>query len=312
MKTIENLSTLKDNFPKYKKTLILLGGTPNLDTIASALGIMLVLKKAGIDAQVASDADMRVEFSRLVGVDSVKKHVANRNLVVSFPYSENQVEKVSYNITEDGKRFNLVISPKTGATPLDPSQIAYDYAGVEADLIIMIGVGSYQELGSVYETDRNTIEEAMTVALTLFPVPTFAQVHADAQGLSGLSELGVTLLSQLGLSLDNESASNFLYGIESATQGLTAPTLNADTFEAIATLMRAGGRRQPLAPHAGLSPNQMPFLRPAQPMQQQPPQPAPQAGNGSNNPFAQALNNSQQNPMKTQAGAASMTGELKG
>lgn len=311
MKTFANLEPLLETISKSKKAILLMGPNPNIDTAASALALSLVLKKKEIDVQVASPADMRVEFSRLVGVDEVKKKIANRNLVVSFPYSEEKVEKVSYNISEDGKTFNLVIAPKSNAKPLDPAEVRYDYAGAEADLVILVGVSSFEELGEIYQNDRNTLESATTVALTLFPVATYANHHFDAQGLSSLCELTTALIVQAQLPIDADSASNLLFGVESVTNGFAAPTVTADTFETIALLLRSGAKRQPVGQHGTLSSTQMPWQAP--PVSQPTTTPAT-SGDGQpagTNPFAAALSQNAQKSSIMPAGY-SATGELKG
>ncbi len=313
MKPIANLDSLKEKLSSVHKALILLSSTPNIDSVAAALGLFLALRKKGVDVQIASPADMRVEFSRLVGVDEVKKKIGNRNLVVSFDYSEDKVEKVSYTISEDGKRFNLVIAPKTGVSALDPATVGFDYAGVEADATFLVGVNGYTDIGSFYEEERNVIEGSFTIALTLFPVGTYTQFHADASGMSSLTELVANLCIQADLPVDSDSASNFLYGLESITSALSSPTVTADTFETVAALLRAGGRRQPIGQQGTLSPNQMPFMgTPQTPVIKTPePQtPMPQAP-GSNNPFAAALSKTAQAGGTMPAGY-SATGELKG
>jgi hypothetical protein len=306
MKSLSNIDTLHSSLETTKKAIILLGSTANFDTAASALGFMLALKKKGIDVTVASLADMRVEFSRLVGVDEVRKKVGNKNLVVSFDYTEDQVEKVSYNISEDGKRFNLVIAPKNGALPLQPETVKFEFTGADAEFIAFFGVNSLQELGPLYDNDRTVFDQAMTVAFTLFPTQPFAKCHLDAQGLSSLSELTANAVVQLKLELDPDSASNLLSGIDASTQGFNAPNVGPDTFELAATLMRAGGKRQPSSGNNTILPTQMPYMPSPGPLPSMS-QPVQQA---DNNQFAQLLGATQKQP--SQNVPVSMTGEFKG
>lgn len=308
MKTIASLSSLKEALPTIKKALVLMSGTPNLDSAAAALGLCQILKNKGIEVQVACPVDMRVEFSRLVGVDEVKKKIGNRNLMISFDYSEDKVEKVSYTISEDGKRFNLVIAPKNNATALDPATVAFDHVGAETDATFLVGVNGYEDIGTLYEEERNVVEGSLTIALTLFPVSTYAKLHADAQGHSCLSELVASMLTQLEIELDTDGASNLLHGIDSATQSLSSPLAGADTFETVATLMRAGAKRQPVGQQGVLTQNHMPFK---QTSAQSTPVTNDQSPAASNNPFAAALSKTA-NQGGTMPAGYSATGELKG
>ncbi len=312
MKTIASLASLKDSLPTIHKALVLMSATPNLDSAAAALGLCQILKAKNIEVQVACPVDMRVEFSRLVGVDEVKKKIGNRNLLISFDYSEDKVEKVSYTISEDGKKFNLVIAPKNNATALDPATVGFDYVGAETDATFLVGVNGYEDIGAIYDEERNVIEGSQTVALTLFPVPTYAKVHADAQGQSSLSELVATIATQLDLGLEADGASNLLYGIDNATQSLSSPLATADTFEVVATLMRAGAKRQPVGQQGTLTQNHMPFLSNTQTTADTSSTPTESTNDQvqtNNNPFAAALSKTAQAPSAPQP---QMSGELKG
>ena len=60
-----------------------------------------------------------------------------KNLVISFPYQEGSIEKVSYNIEND--KFNLVIEPRENYPVITPEMIKYSYGGGNTDLIITVG-----------------------------------------------------------------------------------------------------------------------------------------------------------------------------
>lgn len=260
MKTLPNIDLLKESLSQTKKAIVIMGNNPNYDTVASALGFALVLRGKGIDTQVVSLADMRVEFSRLVGIDGVRRKIGNRNLVVSFEYSEDQVEKVSYQISDDGKRFNLVIAPKSGVAPLQPESVQYEFAGAEAQFIASFGLNSAQELDELVKEEHGLLDSAMTLAVTLFPSPPFAKCHLDASGTSSLSELTANICLSLGFEFDEDSGSNLLAGIDVTSQGFRSPLTTADTFDVVSTLMRAGAVRPPMLSSPQMSPSQMPYM----------------------------------------------------
>lgn len=304
MKQIPNVDVLTSTLASTKKAILILGPTPNFDSVAAALGMSLALKAKGIDVQVACPADMRVEFNRLVGVDQVKKKIGNRNLVVSFPYAEDKVEKVIYTISEDNKRFNLVISPKNGGSPLEPSAVSFELAGAEAELIVLFGVGGFEELGELYQSERTVFDTAMTLAVTLFPNQPFAKCHVDASETSSLSEVTAYICEALKLTLDADSASNLLAGIDTVSGGFRGMGVSADTFELVARLMRAGARRQPVSDGQMLQPTQMPFMAPPTNV------PAPQQA--STNQFAQLLGASQAKAAPTAPFQPPVPSEMKG
>lgn len=249
----QDVAALKDVAQQATSAYVLLGMSPSYDAVASALSIYLSLKAAGKEVQIACPDDMRVEFSHLVGVDEVKKTIGNRNLVVSFDYEENSVEKVSYNISEDGKKFNLTISPKVGGKPLDSNQIQYSYSGAEAELVFLVGVGTFEDLAELYQDNRALFDNATTVSLNAYQVQPFAKINLDASGQSCMAEGAADMLTELGFDPREDIATNLLSSIEQATQRFQSLGVNAETFEAAARLMRNGARRSSSNP--ALNPN---------------------------------------------------------
>ncbi|HZZ98500.1 MAG TPA: hypothetical protein VFG51_01075 [Candidatus Saccharimonadia bacterium] len=249
----QDVAPIKDLAQKAGSAYVLLGLNPSYDMVASALSLYLSLKSAGKEVQIACPDDMRVEFSHLVGVDEIKQSIGNRNLVVSFDYEENSVEKVSYNISDDGKKFNLVISPKSGVHPLDPSKLDYSYSGAEADVVFLFGATAFEDLAEMYDDNKSLFENANTISINAFQVQPFAKVNLDTNGQSCLAEGTLILLTELGLEPRDDIATNLLSSIEQATQRFQSLGVAAETFEAAAHLMKNGARRS--ATNPALNPN---------------------------------------------------------
>src|SRR3972149_2927533 len=62
---------------------------------------------------------------------------------------------------------------------------------------------------------------------------------------SSISEVIATLINESGFSLDPDMATNLLMGIEEGSRDFKGPDVTAQTFEIVATLMKAGGNRIP-------------------------------------------------------------------
>lgn len=218
------------------------------DAVAAATGLALALEKVGKNTVVACEAPMRPEYTQLAGINNVSQEIGNRDLVISFDYSEEQVDKVNYNVDETAKRFELIITPQKGGATLDPRTVEFRQAGLSADIVVLFGFHAYDELGKYYEDEKYTIDSAFTMAITQSKVPNFAKLHntLQADGLS-YSEWVYFALRQLQLELQGDVAMNLLSGIEYATNRLQQVT-NARTFETLAQLLRSGAQRLPNNP----------------------------------------------------------------
>lgn len=242
----QDLTPLATAAQEAKSILICIHPQSTYDAVAAALAWKITWEQAEKSVTVLCSAPMRAEYERLFELGSVVSEAGNRDLVMSFPYDDTIVDKVSYNVNEDTNQFELIISPKTGFMPLSPKQIQFRQAGVAADLVVMFGFHAVQELGELYEKEKYTFDQAFSVAVTQSKVPTFAKFHITLQNEQlSYSEWTYYVLRQLQIgNLTEQAASNLLQGIEYATDRLMA-VQNARTFETVAQLLRGRARRMP-------------------------------------------------------------------
>jgi hypothetical protein len=250
MSTAPDFSPLANVMPEAQSVLCFIHPQATYDAVAAALAFCMAAREAGKSCEVICEEPMRVEYNYLVNIDQVGHEAGNRDLVISFDYNDEQVDKVSYNINDESKRFELIVSPKSGAQPLDPQTVQFSRAGLAADVILLFGYHAFDELGAIYEKEKYAIERAYTVAFTQSKITPFAKLHlamrADAYSYS---EMVYYLVRQLQLGKMNEDiATNLLSGVEYATERFMQPNLPARVFETVAQLMRAGGKRQPQNP----------------------------------------------------------------
>lgn len=222
--------------------LIVLPANPRLDFAASALGLASSLGKSGKSASVICSSPMTVELSRLVGVEKVTNRPGNKNLVVHFvDYDVKGIDTVTYDI-ESGQ-FELLVTIKDGFTPPATSQVQLNYSGVNADVILMVGVVDPNQLG--LENAKELFESNKLAYLGFNPprVSSPLLFSLTDPAAASTSEVVVNLLESLSLPFDRDVASNLLFGIETATNNFLTNATSANTFEAAAICLRHGATR---------------------------------------------------------------------
>lgn len=220
-----------------RSILVAVPKDPNLDKMAASLSLYLSLRKAGKTAAIVCPQQMTVEFSGLVGVDKVIDRIGSRNFVISFDYVKDSIEKVSYNV--EGNKFNLVIQPKTGFPPLDAKKVSYSYSGIESDLIFIIGAQRLEDLGRLYEKEKNFYRGNQVVNIDCHPQNTqFGKINIFIPGASSYSEIAALILKTLNFPSGGDIATNLLIGLKSATNNFQKASPEA--FEAAALCLRAG------------------------------------------------------------------------
>jgi len=247
MKLNVDLNPLEDYLQKAKEIVIVLPANPSLDATASALALYLSLIKMNKRVIIGCPSLMRVEFNHLYGIDRITNKIANRNLVISFAYEKEAIEKVSYNI--DNGKFNLVIEPRNGYQPLDSNKVSYSYLGMKGDLIFVIGAQSLEGLQELYQEERSFFEESFIVNISNEKNNNkFGKINLISDEASSCAEILVSLFKQLSLSMDSDAATNLLAAIETSTDYFQSSNIEASAFEAVAWCLRRGARRNHLKP----------------------------------------------------------------
>lgn len=225
-----------------KAILILLPTKPYFDQVAAGLSLYLSLKGAK-DVAITCPSPMLVEFNRLVGVNKVASEFGNKNLTIKFTnYQANDIEKVSYDI-ENGE-FRLTVIPKAGFVAPKKEQVKFDYSGISADTVILVGGANDSHFPSLASTELAgaKIIHIGTRALSLGPN---AQVLSFARPASSVSEVVATLINESSIRMDADMATNLLMGIEEGSREFKGPDVGPETFEVVARLLRSGGQRLP-------------------------------------------------------------------
>lgn len=218
---------------------------PTVDTIGSTLALYFGLTALGKNVNVSASTQIPPHLS-LVGIDKIKNKLANDgdSLVVSFPYVEGSIDKVTYTI-ENGY-FNLLIQPKENAHKLNPSQVAYAYTGGKIDAIITIDAPALTYLGGIYTSNQQAFAGKDIINIDRHLTNTqFGTINLVEKNISSTSEMILRILQALSVDITPDMATNLYVGIRAATNNFTAYTVNAETFENSALLLKAGASKPP-------------------------------------------------------------------
>jgi hypothetical protein len=145
----------------------------------------------------------------------------------------------------------LTIKPRTGVAPLDSTLVEFNYAGTDADLVILLGVDDLEQLKQLYFGYENLYKNEHSHVITIQDfIPEFGSLNIDVSTESSYAEVIWQLLRfcedlQEGEDFLKTSAlpTLLLYGIESNTQALQSVLLQPATFMTVADLLQAGASR---------------------------------------------------------------------
>jgi len=232
-------SELQEKVAAVNKVIVVLPANPNFDEVSSGLSLLLSLKDNGKNVSVVCPSPMTVEFNRLVGVDQVSPKAKGNDFVINVDFLMEQIEKVSYN--DEGGKLNLVIQPKIGTPELSEKSVTFSSTGVNADLILSVGIRDIGQISGIIDGDLATTN---IIDIDNDPRnPQFGNINIIDLEASSISEMVLGIILGLNLSLTTDIAQNILSGIWKNTHGLIGAEIGADTYESVAICLRNGAKK---------------------------------------------------------------------
>lgn len=248
----QSISQIAEVLTKNSSGIIALPANPSQDAIAGATALYLSLTKLGKQVSLVCATETQ---SDLIGADKIQQNIAagGDNLVVSFPYSEGSIDKVDYNI--QGTTFNLVIIPREGFPKLEPKQVQFSYAGGKIEFIITVDTPNLNSLGAIYQENQNQFQAQNVINIDRHLINnSFGLINYVNKTSSSTSELILKVVKSLRIEIDKDIATNLYAGLVSATNGFTSYSVNAETFETAAELLKSGAIKKPMNKQAGARP----------------------------------------------------------
>src|SRR5260221_39196 len=147
---------LKEAIAKSTSIGIAVGQNPSLDEIGAALSLYLLLQSAKKRVGIACPTDPIVEISNLVGIDRVQRSFGGDagDLVVSFPYKEGEIEKVSY--TLENNFLNIIVKSSEQGLSFTEQDVRYTRGSGSIDLLIVVGAAQLDQIGDVVDSQKLT------------------------------------------------------------------------------------------------------------------------------------------------------------
>lgn len=245
----QTTSRVVELIQKGSTGIIILPQNPTVDAIAAGTAFYLALLKLGKSVNLVCSTEVK---SDLMAADKIQSNlsVGGDNLVVSFPYTDGAIDKIDYNI--QGQFFNLTITPRQGFPKLNPNQVNFSYTGGSFDFIITIDVPNFNSIGAVYQENQAQFQGKTIINIDRHLTNGFfGTVNFVNKTSSSTSELVFKALQSLQVEMDKDIATNLYAGVATATNNFTAYSVNAETFETVAQLLKAGAVKKAYTKPAG-------------------------------------------------------------
>jgi len=236
------LGQIKDFIGKNNKIGIAVGKNPGVDEMGGALCLYLSLQTFGKDVSIACPTEALVEHSDLVGIDKVKSGFEGGagDMVVSFPYREGEIEKISYTL-EDGF-LNIVVKAGENGLSFSENDVIFKRSQGYPGLLFVVGTPRLSDLDRIF--DPQALKDTVVINIdNKSDNQGFGDIAMVSPNNSSLCERIGDLILSLDLPLDIDTAQNLLIGIENATENFQNTKTSPLAFEVAGKLMKNGAVR---------------------------------------------------------------------
>jgi nanoRNase/pAp phosphatase (c-di-AMP/oligoRNAs hydrolase) len=236
------LQKLKEALSKSTNIGIAVGTNPTVDEMGAALALYLLLITANKRVTVSCPTDPIVEISSLVGIDKVQRYFGGNSgdLVVSFPYKEGEIDKVSY--TLENNVLNIIVKATDQGLTFEEKDVTYRRGSGMIDLLIVVGASSLGEIGDVINSQKLQNISVINIDNDVRNIG-FGDIVLVEKQASSVSEYTASLSLALGFTLSQDAAQNLLSGIVSATRNFQEIKTSTLAFEMSSLLMKRGAQR---------------------------------------------------------------------
>jgi len=233
---------IREAVNKHNNIAIAVPKDPTVDEMGAALGLYLSIEDLGKSLSIATPNTPLVEVSSLVAVDEVKTTLGaeSGDLVVSFPYREGEIEKVSY--TRDDSFLNIVVKAGEKGLNFDQKDVKFTRGTNAPELLFIVGAARVSDLGKLF--DPVALKDTVVVNIDNKPDNQgFGDIVMTSTKFSSVSEIIANIIFSTGFKMDLDIAQNLMLGIATATNNFQEPETSSLAFEMAGVLMRNGALR---------------------------------------------------------------------
>lgn len=224
---------IKELFEKSENALIILGNNADIDLSCLAASLVEVFTAYKKQSLLLSRTELPLSAKPLVKPELIKSKLDPDSLVISFDWSKNQLDKISYNL--EGERFDLIISSR--GRRINPADISYSYRGNKFDLIITVGVRNLEEVKD-FGIEIDVFNRFPSVNFDkVRENKQFAKINLVTTGEDGVCYQATNTFKLAKIVLPTKAAEILLVGVREATKNFSSIS-DPSTFEAAAYLKR--------------------------------------------------------------------------
>lgn len=222
--------------------LILVPGSSG-DGLAAGLALRAFLRKLDKDAVVLGLETISERFLFLPHISEVLASVdLTKSFVIDVSAKRTQVSELTYKKEDD--KLSIFLKPAAGN--LTEQDISFRTSNFPYDLVVVLGVGSFEQLGNFYASHTDLFFETPVLNIDFRATnENYGQINLVNLSATSCSEIVLDLINEFEVSLlDEIIATQLLAGIIAETNSFQHIRTTPQTFIKASQLVSLGAKQQ--------------------------------------------------------------------
>jgi hypothetical protein len=243
---VDIVSKITEKIQGAENVLVALSNNPDVDELAAAIGLTLIIDKMGKHATAIFSGAVpnALEF-----LQPEKTFETNTNSLQDFIIALNKEKADHLRYKIDGEYVKVFITPYK--TTIDEGDLEFSHGDYNVDLVISLNVDSVDELDGALAEHGKILHDATAIDITREAPGKFGEIEWSQPEASSVSEMIEVLAGRLGRDdlVDKAVATALLTGIVAATNRFSNERTTPAAMAIAGRLMAAGADQQLIAAH---------------------------------------------------------------
>jgi len=241
-----------DLIKRSEKILIMPSSPVDGDSLGSALGMYLVLKKIGKEVTVVCSDPVPDTFKFLPTTAVISDDfTASNDFIVTLDCRKAKLKTIRTKLEQD--KVNIIITAKKGQ--FSSGDVSFDHGPHKYDLIITVDTGDLEQLGRFYEDNPEIFSSIPLINIDHHASNSnFGKINYIDIMSSATTELLISLIEDIETEydkklMDEDIATLLLAGIITDTGSFQNANTSPRSFANSALLIKYGARQQEIIQH---------------------------------------------------------------
>lgn len=239
----EQLANLSQKLKSANNVLITVPKNPNVDQLAAAIGLTLIVNKLGKHGSAVYSGSTPSTIGFLNPDETIEKSTDSlRDFIISL--DRNKADKLRYKVEDD--IVKIFITPYR--TSISEADLVFSQGDFNVDLVVALGLTDQKDLDDAIVSHGRILHDAAIACVNIDQESNFGTINYLDKTASSLCELVYIITKgMIGTKMDGQTATALLTGVVAETERFSNEKTSSRVMTISGELISAGANQQLVA-----------------------------------------------------------------